>query len=97
MGKRLSDYVHMYNPYYIITMHIIKSQNRGGGGGGGGGGGQSLRWTPYWKMVKMVNNMIFLCTSLTLSLLEDGLIPEMIECKITLREPQDQTLPKTVT
>ena len=36
MGKRLSDYVHMYNPYYIITMHIIKSQNRGGGGGGGG-------------------------------------------------------------
>ena len=27
--------VHMYNPYYITTMHIIKSQNLGGGGARG--------------------------------------------------------------
>ena len=38
-GKRLSGYVHMYNPYSIFTMHIIKSTIWGGGGGGGGGSG----------------------------------------------------------
>lgn len=25
-GERLSGYIHMYNPHYIITMHIIKSK-----------------------------------------------------------------------
>ena len=45
----------MYNPYYIVTMHIIKSKNLGVGGGGGGGGGTQARggYPSLYEMLSM--------------------------------------------